>query len=81
MVTVKENSRSKYKRTATPSHKKKPMLVRLEEEQIKRVENFRNENVDLQTDQSVAIALFEFALDAFERGEFVLSERRSSVLK
>ncbi|MFY0519266.1 hypothetical protein ACOMCU_15785 [Lysinibacillus sp. UGB7] len=79
MVTVKENSKGKYTRTGTPSHEKKAMLVRLEKEQRKRVENFQKQNRELQTDQSVALALFEFALDAFERGEFVLIERSSAL--
>ncbi|MFJ7983515.1 hypothetical protein ACIQ1D_25120 [Lysinibacillus xylanilyticus] len=63
-----------YIRTATPARQKKSMLVRLEEDMIKKVDAVREKH-DLQTDQSVGIALLEYAIDAFERGEFVLTER------
>jgi len=63
-----------YIRTATPARKKKSMLVRLEEDMSKRVDAVREKH-DLQTDQRVGIALLEYAIDAFERGEFVLIER------
>ncbi|UZN01294.1 hypothetical protein OL548_34645 (plasmid) [Lysinibacillus sp. MHQ-1] len=35
---------------------------------------FRSEH-DLETDQSVGIALIKYAIEAFERGDFVLPER------
>lgn len=63
-----------YTRTATPARKKKPMLIRLDDDMIKKVNAFRLEN-DLETDQSVGIALIKYAIEAFERGDFVLPER------
>ena len=62
-----------YTRTATPARKKKAMLVRFEDDMSKKIEAFRLKH-ELETDQSVGIALIEYAIDAFERGEFALVE-------
>ncbi|PIJ98025.1 hypothetical protein [Lysinibacillus sphaericus] len=66
-----------YTRTATPARQKKSMLVRLEDDMSKKVDAIRQQH-DLQTDQRVGIALLEYAIDAFERGEFKLMERSNA---
>lgn len=61
-----------FVRTTTRARDQKAVLVRLNDDLLKRFETFRKQNKDDESKQIAGVTLFEYGIAAFERGDLVI---------